>query len=223
MSLPRPIGGTRQTPGLQSQSAIPAWWRWVCRRSRCKVFPRLFAWEWLRVPTSFLTAERTIRRTGTSRSAAARFISPSVSLATAKKSGAAPWHWRGSSITDFPAFTVLDAQDFGAQPGDLNPLGYKDSIGQPAIEGSGVDPLPGQGRPIKAGEFILGYPGEAGVPLAMLLAGRARAQRHLHRRTQVPNAGRSVQPIPARQCVKPTKNVSCWRRSSLAVGAAARH
>ncbi len=64
-----------------------------------------------------------------------------------------------------PGLTVLTAQDFGAQPGDLNPLGYKDSIGQPAIEGSGVEPLPGQGRPIKAGELILGYPGEAGVPL----------------------------------------------------------
>jgi Dyp-type peroxidase family len=64
-----------------------------------------------------------------------------------------------------PGLTVLTAEHFGAQPGDLNPLGYKDSIGQPAIEGSGVEPLPGQGRPIKAGEFILGYPGEAGVPL----------------------------------------------------------
>jgi Dyp-type peroxidase family len=62
---------------------------------------------------------------------------------------------------------VLEIQDFGAQPGDRNPLGYKDLIGQPAIEGSGVEPLPGQGRPIKAGEFILGYPGEAGVPLLM--------------------------------------------------------
>jgi Dyp-type peroxidase family len=61
--------------------------------------------------------------------------------------------------------TVVSAHDFGAQPGDLNPLGYRDSIGQPAIEGSGVDPLPGQGPAIKAGEFILGYPGEAGVPL----------------------------------------------------------
>lgn len=68
----------------------------------------------------------------------------------------------------FSGVTVLDSQDFGAQPGDLNPLGYKDSIGQPAIEGSGIDPLPGQGRPIKAGEFILGYPGEAGVPVATL-------------------------------------------------------
>jgi deferrochelatase/peroxidase EfeB len=68
----------------------------------------------------------------------------------------------------FAGVTVLTTQDFGAQPGDLNPLGFKDSIGQPAIDGSGVDPLPGQGRPIKAGEFILGYPGEAGVPLATL-------------------------------------------------------
>jgi Dyp-type peroxidase family len=63
--------------------------------------------------------------------------------------------------------SVVVAQDFGAQPGDRNPLGFKDGIGQPAIEGSGVDPLPGQGRPIKAGEFILGYPGESGVPLPM--------------------------------------------------------
>ena len=62
---------------------------------------------------------------------------------------------------------ILHTQDFGAQPGDLNPLGYKDGIDQPPIEGSGVEPLPGQGRPIKAGEFILGYPGEAGVPLSM--------------------------------------------------------
>jgi Dyp-type peroxidase family len=69
-------------------------------------------------------------------------------------------HYEGRS-----GLTVLATQDFGAQPGDLNPLGYRDSIGQPAIEGSGIEPLPGQGPAIKAGEFILGYPGEAGVPL----------------------------------------------------------
>src|SRR5262249_3533341 len=34
---------------------------------------------------------------------------------------------------------------------------------QPFVEGSGVDPLPGQGEPIKAGEFLIGYPGESGV------------------------------------------------------------
>jgi Dyp-type peroxidase family len=81
--------------------------------------------------------------------------------------------WRAAMETarqqyqGFSGVTVLMMQDFGAQPGDLNPLGYKDSIGQPAIEGGGVDSLPGQGAPIKAGEFVLGYPGEAGVPLPM--------------------------------------------------------
>jgi Dyp-type peroxidase family len=62
---------------------------------------------------------------------------------------------------------VVLTDHFGAQPGDLNSLGYKDGIDQPAIEGSGVKSRPGYGRPIKAGEFILGYPGEAGVPLPM--------------------------------------------------------
>ena len=67
----------------------------------------------------------------------------------------------------FSGVRLLGIQDFGAQPGDLNSLGYKDGIDQPAIEGSGVEPLPGQGQPIKAGEFILGYPGEAGFALPM--------------------------------------------------------
>jgi Dyp-type peroxidase family len=67
----------------------------------------------------------------------------------------------------FSGVSLLHTQDFGAQPGDLNSLGYKDGIDQPPIEGSGVEPLPGQGQPIKAGEFILGYPGEAGAPLPM--------------------------------------------------------
>ena len=62
---------------------------------------------------------------------------------------------------------ILASDDFGAQPGGRNSLGYTDGIGQPAIEGSGVEPFPGQGPAIKAGEFILGYPGESGVPLPM--------------------------------------------------------
>jgi Dyp-type peroxidase family len=67
----------------------------------------------------------------------------------------------------FSGVSVLAMQDFGAQPGDLNALGYKDGIDQPAVEGSGFEPPPAYGRPIKAGEFILGYPGETGVPLPM--------------------------------------------------------
>src|SRR6201991_2830933 len=64
----------------------------------------------------------------------------------------------------FSGVRVLAMENFGAQPGDRNSLGYKDGIDQPAIEGSGVDGPPSYGRPIKAGEFILGYPGEAGIP-----------------------------------------------------------
>lgn len=92
---------------------------------------------------------------------------------------------------------VLVAQDFGAQPGDRNPLGYKDSIGQPAIEGCGVDSLPGQGRPIKAGEFILGYPGRGRCAAADAAARCAGTQRHVRRTAQVPVAGRDVQSLLA--------------------------
>jgi deferrochelatase/peroxidase EfeB len=67
----------------------------------------------------------------------------------------------------FSGVTIIHTQDFGAQPGSLNPLGFRDLIGQPTIEGSPVEALPGQGDPIKAGEFILGYPSETGVPLDM--------------------------------------------------------
>jgi Dyp-type peroxidase family len=41
-------------------------------------------------------------------------------------------------------------------------FGYRDRLSQPAIEGSGEEPTPGSGAPLKAGEFILGYPDEGG-------------------------------------------------------------
>ena len=41
-------------------------------------------------------------------------------------------------------------------------FGYRDRMSQPVIEGSGEQPTPGTGAPLKAGEFILGYPDEAG-------------------------------------------------------------
>ena len=43
-------------------------------------------------------------------------------------------------------------------------FGYVDRLSQPVIEGSGEIPTPGSGAPLKAGEFILGYPDEAGPP-----------------------------------------------------------
>src|SRR5438067_530620 len=43
-------------------------------------------------------------------------------------------------------------------------FGYRDRLSQPAIEGAGEVPTPGSGAPLKAGEFILGYPDEEGPP-----------------------------------------------------------
>jgi len=43
-------------------------------------------------------------------------------------------------------------------------FGYRDRLSQPVIEGSGDVPTPGSGGPLKAGEFILGYPDEDGPP-----------------------------------------------------------
>ncbi|HEY1004223.1 MAG TPA: Dyp-type peroxidase [Streptosporangiaceae bacterium] len=41
-------------------------------------------------------------------------------------------------------------------------FGFKDGIGQPAVEGSGIPGTNPEEQPIKAGEFILGYPDETG-------------------------------------------------------------
>jgi Dyp-type peroxidase family len=43
-------------------------------------------------------------------------------------------------------------------------FGFRDRLSQPAIAGSGEDPTPGSGAPLKPGEFILGYPDEDGPP-----------------------------------------------------------
>ena len=118
--------------------------------------------------------------------------------------------------------TVLTTQDFGAQPGDLNPLGYKDSIGQPAIEGSGVEPLPGQGPADQGRRVHPRLPRRGRRAAAGAAAGRAGTQRHVRRAAQVPVAGRDVQPLPAASTPRPRRSGSCSRRSWWGAGAAAR-
>jgi Dyp-type peroxidase family len=67
----------------------------------------------------------------------------------------------------FPGVEALSTLDLEATP----PLhyahdhfGYHDRLSQPVIEGTGDVPTPGSGAPLKAGEFFLGYPDEAGPP-----------------------------------------------------------
>jgi Dyp-type peroxidase family len=57
---------------------------------------------------------------------------------------------------------VIWRQDCYQLPTGRTSFGFKDGIGQPAVEGSGIPGSnPGE-EPIKAGEFILGYPDETG-------------------------------------------------------------
>ena len=57
---------------------------------------------------------------------------------------------------------VIWRQDCYQLPTGRTSFGFKDGIGQPAVEGSGVPGSNPHERPIKAGEFIIGYPDETG-------------------------------------------------------------
>ncbi|WP_433592753.1 Dyp-type peroxidase [Nocardia sp. CA-145437] len=70
-------------------------------------------------------------------------------------------------LAAFPGVTVLSSLDLEAVPPfdyAHDHFGYRDRLSQPVIEGSGEEPTPGSGAPVKAGEFILGYPDERGEP-----------------------------------------------------------
>jgi len=53
-------------------------------------------------------------------------------------------------------------QNCHALPTETEPFGFRDGISHPAIEGSGIPGSNPQERPIKAGEFVLGYRDELG-------------------------------------------------------------
>jgi Dyp-type peroxidase family len=66
-----------------------------------------------------------------------------------------------------PGIEVLSYLDLQAAPPFNHAhdhFGFRDRLSQPEIEGMGIEPTPGSGPPIKAGEFILGYPDEDGPP-----------------------------------------------------------
>ena len=58
--------------------------------------------------------------------------------------------------------TAIWRQDCHALPDEKEPFGFRDGISHPAIEGSGIPGTnPGE-KPLKAGEFVLGYTDEMG-------------------------------------------------------------
>ncbi|MEV4372488.1 Dyp-type peroxidase [Nonomuraea sp. NPDC049637] len=61
-----------------------------------------------------------------------------------------------------PGVTAIWRQNCHALPTETEPFGYRDGISHPAIEGSGVAGSNPLEVPLKAGEFVLGYPDELG-------------------------------------------------------------
>ncbi len=63
---------------------------------------------------------------------------------------------------DLPGVELIWRQDCYQLPTGRTSFGFKDGIGQPAVEGSGIPGSDPREQPLKAGEFILGYPDETG-------------------------------------------------------------
>jgi Dyp-type peroxidase family len=63
---------------------------------------------------------------------------------------------------ELPGVEVVWRQDCYQLPTGRTSFGFKDGIGQPAVEGSGRPPSNPKEPPLKAGEIILGYPDESG-------------------------------------------------------------
>ncbi len=72
-----------------------------------------------------------------------------------------------SAQEQLPGVEVIWRQECYQLPTGRTSFGFKDGIGQPAIEGSGIPSTNPLQRPIKPGEFILGYPDESGSPPPM--------------------------------------------------------
>jgi Dyp-type peroxidase family len=64
------------------------------------------------------------------------------------------------ALRDLPGVVPVWQQDVHVGPDEREPFGFRDGIGQPAIEGSGIPGTNPREAPIKAGEFVLGYEDE---------------------------------------------------------------
>ena len=66
------------------------------------------------------------------------------------------------ALGDLPGAAPIWRQQVHVGPDEREPFGFRDGIGQPAIEGSGIPGTNPYEQPVKAGEFILGYQNETG-------------------------------------------------------------
>jgi Dyp-type peroxidase family len=91
------------------------------------------------------------------------------------------------SYRELSGITAIWRENCHSLPTETEPFGFRDGISHPAIEGSGVPGSNPNEQPLKAGEFVLGYPDELGgvqrtVPDSLGRNGTYVAFRKLHQR-----------------------------------------
>ena len=94
------------------------------------------------------------------------------------------------AVRDLPGITPIWDLDVHVPPDGREQFGFKDSISQPAIEGTGILGSNPHEAPLKPGEFVLGYKDETGSlsqvpqPEALGRNGTYVAFRKLHQQLQ---------------------------------------
>ena len=68
---------------------------------------------------------------------------------------------------ELSGITAIWRQDCHVRPGEREAFGFRDGIGHPAVEGSGIPSTNPNEPALKAGEFVLGYPDEMGETPSM--------------------------------------------------------
>jgi Dyp-type peroxidase family len=68
-----------------------------------------------------------------------------------------------AAFSDLPGVQPIWRQDCHALATEKEPFGFRDGIGHPAVEGSGIPGSNPKEQPFKAGEFVLGYLDETGA------------------------------------------------------------
>jgi Dyp-type peroxidase family len=132
-----------------------------------------------------------------------------------------------SRIEQTPGLRIVYDQFGAALEGGTEHFGFADGFAQPSIEGSGVRALPGQGavvrgggwRPIRAGEFILGYPDEEGAlppappPAELSTNGSYLVYRKLHQDTATfrKRLAQAAKAYPGGEELLAAKIVGRWR------------
>ena len=115
---------------------------------------------------------------------------------------------------ELPGVELIWRQDCYQLPTGRTSFGFKDGIGQPAVEGSGIPPTNPKERPLKAGEIILGYPDETGELPPMPSPGRTRSKRHLRRLPQTAHEGRGIPAISPGEGHEPRRGGTARRQDA---------